>query len=224
MFYWNSYEEAMLFSQHKYPSLWGGSLAFLAGQVPQSSVCSLPLPSQPQHFCSCSPATAEPSAEHPQPSLLLLQCQRQQQQLCRQVRRDGFPLAFYSTFTFALLLCCWCSISPSPSDHPLLLESHRLEHLMRPFKIQGLILRQSKSEKKFFTCNYFPWPELHSAEQRGQHMASFWGKCCSCPLHSLKVLSTQAAQGVLALLSIMMPILKTGNLQPMGLPTATQIV
>lgn len=141
MFYWGAYEGAILFSQHKYPGMGGGSSAFLAGQVPQSSVCSLPLPRQPQHLGSCSPATAEPSAGHPQPSLLL---QGQQQHLCRQVRREDFPWPF--TLHLFLLYCCVADAGPS--EHSLLVESHRLGHLMRPFKVQGLILRQTKSGKK----------------------------------------------------------------------------
>lgn len=109
-----------------------------------------PCPASPGHFCSSSfkPPTPDPGADHPQPSFLLHQWQWQQQHLCRRVRREGFPLAFYSTFIFALLLCCWCFRSPSPSEHALLVESHKLGCLMRPFKVQGLILSQWKSGKK----------------------------------------------------------------------------
>lgn len=174
MLYWSAYKAAILFSQQKYPSLWGGSSAFLAGLESAHSLC-------PGHFCSCSPPPPEPVLTLltlTPPALVAVAAATPLQ--AGEKRRISPGVLFYVNFCFSVVLLMLQKSQSFRASLPCAVT--QAGHLMRPFKIQGLILRQSKPERKIFTCNYFSWPEPHSAEQRRQHMASFWGKYCSCTI------------------------------------------
>lgn len=174
MLYWSAYKAAILFSQQKYPGLWGGSSAFLAGLESAHSLC-------PGHFCSCSPPPPEPVLTLltlTPPALVAVAAATPLQ--AGEKRRISPGVLFYVNFCFSVVLLMLQKSQSFRASLPCAVT--QAGHLMRPFKIQGLILRQSKPERKIFTCIYFSWPEPHSAEQRRQHMASFWGKYCSCTI------------------------------------------
>lgn len=123
---------------------------------------------------------------------------------------------FHSTLFFSLLMH-----QKSPSECPLLMESLKLELYIRSFKIPGVILGQSKSDTYIFFSESGAAQCWDIEDNTGTPpQANIIAVHCA----HLKAFSTQVPHGVLTQLSITMPIVKRGNLWPMGLPTVIQIV